>query len=117
MTLKNIPDSLYDRLKQSAERNRRRDAAQHAAEDRVVDEIEPVQVEQSRQPARLEDGGLPDGAVRSVAGHLELQPRAAGKLRLGAQPQQPVALDRFHTPVHGPARTSRRTSASRQTGR
>ena len=60
---------------------------------------ERVPVQQPEQPGGIEDGCLRDDrAAVLVRRHLELQPGAAGYLHLGAEPQQPVLLERLDAP-------------------
>src|SRR5678815_6182644 len=92
----------------------RRDAAEHAGEDEVVNRVQGIPVRQACNAAWLEQRSLSYHAPITVTRHLELQPRAAGYLHLRPQPQQPVALHRLHTPeIERAARETRLRVAAR----
>ena len=73
-----------------------------AAEDHGVQGIKQIPIQQPRQPAGREEGGLGQSRLATVNRlSSEFQPGATGHFHLGAQAQQAIRLDGLHPPeVH-----------------
>ena len=61
-----------------------------------MDRVEPVPIEQSSQPERIEHSRLGDPAAALDGFRLELQPDAARQFHSGAELQEAILLPRLH---------------------
>ncbi len=87
-----------------ASMRRASDPRQQAAEHQRVQWMDPVPIEQARQPRGIEDGGLLDETALRGRLHLELEPGPARQLHLGSQTQAAALLVGFDAPpIHGVA--------------